>query len=116
MFDIILTTLTAILFMAVTFTAGYIAGKMKEGDRWEDLAMAVFTMGDLGFKTHTSRLFMLAINFFIAYLWNHYLGTPVFVTFSMTIIVVFHLGAYILNTRCGIAYPGSDALKVLFTK
>jgi hypothetical protein len=116
MLDIIFTIPVAIVFMLITLMAGYVIGKLKEDERWEEVAMAFCTMGDWGLKTHFTRRLMLLLNIVISIIWIYYIDTPVFVAFCMTIIVASHIAAYILNTRCGIPYPDKDAVKVMFLK
>lgn len=114
MLDIIFTIPVVIMFMIITMVAGYIIGKLKPEERWEEVAMAFFTLGDWGFKTTFARRMMLLLNIVIAAVWIYYIDTPVFVAFCMSIIIGSYFGAYIMHTRCDIPYPDRDALKLMF--
>ncbi|MNQ24571.1 hypothetical protein D3C85_377690 [compost metagenome] len=116
MLDIIMTLPTVTLFMIITFICGILVGKMKEGDRWEDIAMAFCTMGTGGFKTSFKRNLWLIGNVIIAIIWQYYLDTPVFVAFTMILMFATHIYAHILHTRMDIEYKGSNALMEMYTK
>lgn len=115
MFDIIMTLLAFVFFLAIAFVCGVIFGKMKEGDRWEDLLMAYCTLGYGGFDNAVKRTGWVLLNVVIDLIWLHFFDTPVFIAFCLVITFTAYFTAMLLNSK-GIEYSDSNTLMRMFTK